>query len=99
LSAALASIAPPRDALDLRFRGRCVGGDVDLSRYPNLVYAPLQHGEGVRTASNGVPVVVIAGLADQGGLVELLDGLTAVHGATFGEVLDALDYARANGMI
>jgi hypothetical protein len=97
MSAAMTSAT---DGLDFRFRGKCEGGTgPDLSRYPTLTYAPLQWGEGIRTGSKGVPVDAIAADALANGAVDQIDDLMTRHSATFAEVLDSLDYARANGLI
>ena len=86
---------------DLRFRGRCehLKGAGDLSRYPNLVYAPAQWGDGVRTHLKGVSVEFIAesskGEDGSNSLVAQLDDFAKLHDISFDELLDALRYARS----
>ncbi len=70
---------------------------VDLTGYPHLVFAPQQWGEGVRVASNGIPVKDIAVAAKR---IELATTIEAVaHGLdlTWDELFDALRYARDHG--
>lgn len=49
--------------IDMAFATAKKPGGVDLSGYPLLVYAPSQHGPGVRTEDIGVPVADIAAKA------------------------------------
>jgi hypothetical protein len=83
--------------LTFTFKGKCEGGDgPDLSRYPNLVYSP---DGGVRTHIAGASVEKLADEALATGLIADLDMLSSDRGVTFAELLDALDYARANDLI
>ena len=93
------SPAPVSDVpgLDLRFRGRCEGGSgPNLSRYPNLAHSDKR---GVFTHMAGVAVEAISDDAIEAGLVYDLDAACARDGVTLDEMLDALRYARATGLI
>lgn len=80
-------------------KGTCVGGDgPDLSRYPSLVFAPQQHGPGVRTHLRGASVEEIATYANINGTMNALDQMCAAHKITLEELLDALRYARDHQM-
>jgi hypothetical protein len=77
-------------------KGTCTAGiGPDLTGYPHLVYAPRQWGDGVRVGSNGAPIEAIAADAMSGSIMRV----ACVHGVTVFEALDALCYARANGLI
>lgn len=77
-------------------QGSCVGGvGPDLSKYPNLVVAPAQHGEGVRCASNGARVEDVAHSV----LYNPIVIASGDHNVSVHEALDALQYCRANGLI
>lgn len=78
-------------------KATCTGGDIDLSKYSHLAYAPSQHGEGVRVASNGFPVDQIATACRE--QVDILSLAANSCGVTLAEVFDALRYARDNGVI
>lgn len=82
-----------------KIRGVCQGGTINLSRYPSLCYAPLQHGEGVRTHLQAKPVDDIAVSAVGSGLVALIDAEMAKHGVDIGELLNAIEYCRELGLI
>jgi hypothetical protein len=86
---------------DFRFRGRCAHAEdaIDLTRYPNLTYAPLQWGEGVRTSTNGVAVAEIAVAATAFSVTSELDRLAYGLGISLDELLDAIRYARAQGQV
>jgi hypothetical protein len=83
--------------------GKCVGGDTEmqskLSRFPNLVHAPAQHGDGVRTHMKGILVDDIANSAKAAGLVDLIDKECAKHKCDAHELLDAISFARKHGAI
>lgn len=71
-------------------------GAVLLNGYPGLVYAPAQHGPGIRTEDKGVPVSaicddVVAGLT--------FEAIAAKHGTTVDHVADAIRYAEATGYV
>jgi hypothetical protein len=98
------------DGLLIKAMAETTGGVVDLTGYAGLVYAPLQWGDGVRTATNGTTVDAIAadalaavdvlnGAVKFPSLAQDLDTLASVHGITWAELFDALRYARAHGMI
>jgi hypothetical protein len=83
-------------------RGRCVGGEVNLSRYPNLAYSNNR----VHTHLAGVPIEDVVAEADalnlENGSVSLITAIesAAEHlGVTLDELLDAVRYARANSLI
>ena len=76
--------------------GSCVGGNgPDLSRYPNLVHAVQQWGEGIRCHSNGAPIEPIATLA----LAQPIAMVAASHSVSVDEACDAFRYAKANGLV
>jgi hypothetical protein len=79
-----------------RLRGTSTGGTgPDLTGYPHLTYAPAQWGDGVRLASNGAAVSPIAACAAE----RPIEYAATIYGISPAEVLDALRYARANGLI
>ena len=81
-----------------KLAGTCSGGaGPDLTGYPHLVYAPLQWGMDVRTASNGQSVADLAARCEE----QLSDLAIAAtfYGVTLEELFDALRYARANGIV
>ncbi len=91
------------DVFVSQMRGVCKGGEVNLSRFPNLCYAP---DKGVHGHMTGVSVEAIAQMAtshhyESGNLsmVALLDELANSIAVDFDELLDALRYARDNDMI
>lgn len=67
-------------------------GAVRLDEYPLLVYAPTQHGAGIRTEDRGVPVAKIAAKA-----VEMPDHdqLAEHFGTTAAHVKQAIAYVLA----
>ena len=69
-------------------------GAVRLDDYPHLVFAPLQHGPGIRTEDNGTAVADIAAAA-----AETPDyaALAARFRTTADHVADAIRYALAAG--
>jgi uncharacterized protein (DUF433 family) len=69
-------------------------GAVRLDAYPLLVYAPSQHGPGVRTEDKGVEVSAIV---DDLALGLGVDAVAAKHGTTEAHVEDAVKYAVATG--
>jgi hypothetical protein len=85
-----------------QMRGVCKGGDVDLSRYPNLCHSSEK---GVFTHLAGRPVKDIAQSVKElepGGawnLIAVLEGYAKKDGVTLDELLDAIRFARANKMI
>jgi hypothetical protein len=94
-NAATIASTPTADP-DLRFRGKCEGGaGPNLSRYPSLTYAPSQWGDGVRTHGVGADIVTVAEAASKAGLVASLDAFAVEHGLDLGELLNAIEYARA----
>jgi hypothetical protein len=79
-----------------RLRGTAAPGTgPDLTGFPGLTYAPAQWGEGVRIASNGSAIAPIAACAAE----RPIEYAATIYGISTAEVLDALRYARANGMI
>jgi hypothetical protein len=103
-----ASIVPapapaPKPELSHVFAASCVGGDAEmakrLSRFPSLVHAPDQHGEGIRTHMKGASVEAIAKSATAAGLYKALDNEAAKHGVDLHELCDALRFARAEKMV
>jgi hypothetical protein len=84
-------------------RGRCVGGSVDLSRFPNLAHT---ESKGVFTHLAGVSIEDVVKEADalnlENGTVTLITAIesAAEHlGVTLDELLDAVRYARANSLV
>jgi uncharacterized protein (DUF433 family) len=69
-------------------------GAVRLDDYPRLVYAPGQHGPGIRTEDNGTPVEDVAGA-----VAETPDyaALAAKFQTTPEHVAEAVRYAVAAG--
>lgn len=69
---------------------------VRLDGYPHLVYAPGQHGPGIRTEDNGTPVANIASAA-----AETPDyaALATRFGTTADHVADAIRYAVEAGFV
>lgn len=102
-SLAPAKPAPPKpDPLPL-MSATCEGGDVDmarkLARFPNLVHAPAQHGEGIRTHLKGKCVKEIAASAAAAGLYKALDAEASKHGVDLHELCDALRFAREHKLV
>lgn len=88
----------PDMALTSLLQGTCVGGTgPDLTGYPSLTYAPLQHGEGVRLARNGLDIDAVVEAASS--IMAEVDALACREGITLAELCDVLRYARANEMI
>jgi hypothetical protein len=73
------------------------GSGPDLAGYPHLTYAPSQWGEGVRCASNGIPVSQIAEECGDHLGFNLLTAAGA-YGISIDELFQALKYARAQGL-
>ncbi len=69
-------------------------GAVMLDGYPHLVYAPAQHGPGIRTENNGTKVEDIASAVSETPDYEIL---AARFGVTTDHVADAVRYAVAVG--
>lgn len=94
---------PKEPELETRFLGMCVGGDQEmarkLARYPNLVHAPGQWGEGIRTHMKGVLVDDIAKGAKGAGLIAAIDRECEKRGVDIHELLDAIRFARDNGAL
>jgi hypothetical protein len=67
-------------------------GAVRLDGYPLLVYAPVQHGPGIRTEDNGTPVADIAVRASE---VSDLAVLAAQFGTSAEHVRQAISYTLA----
>lgn len=83
--------------LTVPFYGKSVGGQVNLSRYPNLVYTPAK---GVMTHLAGRTVEEIGReISLNPGLMTSLDDLAGGLGLTLDELCDALRYARSTGLI
>jgi len=86
--------------LTFTFKGRCVGGEVNLSRYPNLAHSS---DKGVFTHLAGVSIEDVAeGLAleDWGcRVIVVLDELAKKLGVHLDELCDAIRYARANKLV
>jgi hypothetical protein len=84
----------------IKLTGRAVidpgPGHVDMSRYPNLAYTPEK---GVFSHLSGAPVDQVALEAQNLNVVATLDAVAERLGTSFGEVLDALRYARDRGAI
>jgi hypothetical protein len=79
----------------IELHGSSTGGSgPDLTGYPHLTYAPGQWGEGVRVASNGIP---IAQIAEECGDHLGFNILTAAgaYGISIDELFEALKYGRA----
>ena len=83
-------------SLDTSLRGHCVGGEVNLSRYPNLCYSP---DKGIHTHLAGVLVDDVAKAADSTGVISKLDAVAKQNGVCLDELLDAIRYARANKLV
>lgn len=77
-----------------KMRGACSGGEVNLSRYPSLTYAPEQHGDGVRTHVSGKSVDDIYRAANDTLIVATLKEFANTHGVDFEELCDALRYGH-----
>jgi hypothetical protein len=69
-------------------------GAVKLDDYPLLVYAPRQHGDGIRTEDSGAAVAEIATAAAE---TPDLAALAARFGTTTNHVVDAIRYALDAG--
>ena len=67
-------------------------GAVRLDGFPLLVYAPTQHGAGIRTEDHGIPVADIATKAAE---VSDLAVLAAAFGTTVDHVSQAIEYSLA----
>jgi hypothetical protein len=90
----------------MQFKGRCVGGTVNLSRYPNLAHS---ESKGVFTHLAGVSIedVVKEVSGDsyltpnsvEVSVIEILDYSANMLGVTLDELLDAVRYARANKLV
>lgn len=77
-------------------RGTATAGTgPDLAGYPHLVYATVQWGPGVQCASNGVSALGVA----YGTRFDPIEVVAATHDVTLHEIVDALRYARATGLI
>ncbi len=83
----------------IEMKAESTGGEgPDLAKFPLLTYAPGQHGEGVRVASNGVLVEDIVEAATHShdeSVVTSLFSLALAFSITWDEMFDALRYARA----
>jgi hypothetical protein len=71
----------------------------DLTDYPRLTCAPLQWGDGVRTANNGTSVDMLGRAAFAAHVIDALDAIAGEYGVTLAELLDALRYARDHGTV
>lgn len=93
----------PEPELSHVFAAKVEGGDVEmarkLSRFPSLVHAPDQHGEGIRTHLKGVSVETIARSAVGAGLYKALDSEATKHGIDLHELCDALRFAREHKLV
>jgi hypothetical protein len=76
-------------------------GSINLAPYPGLVYAPGQHGEGIRFAHNGKPVEdlrdkYLSGpdYVNEGGIGDMIAHAAEQLGVSFADVCDALKYLR-----
>jgi hypothetical protein len=80
--------------------GRCVGGSVNLSRYPNLAHS---EDKGVFTHLAGVTIEDVVSEVSKGyreaELIGLMDSAAESLGITLDELLDAVRYARASGLV
>ena len=84
-------------SLTMTFKGRCTDGQgPNLSRYPNLAHTA---DRGVFTHLTGTAVEAIAGHARESGLIAAIETACIDAHATFDELLDALRYARAQGLV
>lgn len=73
--------------------GFTTGGNVNLSGYPGLTYAPSQHGEGIRLAHNGVPIEDVVSHPDLVAAVLTLKARAEAHGIpNWRDVCDAVAY-------
>lgn len=72
---------------------------VDLWKYPGLTFAPAQHGEGVRFASNGRPVVEVLSVEVGRDARDQIDRLAREQGVSFSDACDALKYLRDHQML
>jgi hypothetical protein len=86
----------------VRFVANVVGGDqamlARLARYPNLVHAPQQWGEGIRTHLKGALVEQLAKELKAGPLLERLMEECEKRGLDMGELCDAIRFARDTGL-
>jgi hypothetical protein len=71
-------------------------GAVLLTGYPLLVYAPMQHGPGIRTENNGVPV---ADIAAEVAVNPDYVAVAAKFAVTVGHVEQAVDFAVKAGFL
>jgi hypothetical protein len=90
-------------SVTMQFKGRCVGGSTDLSRYPNLAHT---ESKGVFTHLAGVSIEDVVSEADaisygdgSASLIAVMDTAADNLGVTLDELLDAVRYARANKLI
>jgi hypothetical protein len=82
--------------LKATLRGSSTGGHgPDLTGYQHLTYAPAQWGQGVRVASNGASVDMIANDPMVVDVMESLDELASAEGISLDELFDCLRYARS----
>ena len=72
---------------------------VDLWKYPGLTFAPAQHGEGIRFAANGRPVVELLSAEASRDTRDQIDRLAEAHGVSFADACDALKFLRDQKMI
>ncbi len=72
-------------------------GSIDLTKYPQLTYAPQQWGPGVRVASCGTTVADVALAAARVNLVGTIETLANGLDLTWDELFDSLRYARDHG--
>jgi hypothetical protein len=70
------------------------GGQVNLSRYSTLTYAPNQWGPGIRIASTGKAVDEIAAAVAVTDLAVALDAMAEHCGITVAELCDAIRFDR-----
>lgn len=89
----------PTESNALRARVDHLPTAIRLDRFPNLTYAPAQHGEGVRTHLKGVLVDDIALSAKGSGLLAKIEIEAAKHGVDIEELLDAIRYAHVNKLV
>ena len=71
------------------------GGDINLSGYPGLTYAPVQWGPGVRLAHNGTPIEDVVSHPDLIAAVATLKERAAAHGiANWSDICDAVRFSE-----
>lgn len=83
------------DDVDITLELGATGGEgPDLTGYPLLVYAPSQHGPGVRLNDN---LALVTDIADAYAMESSIHGLAHLFGTTEAHIRQALAYAAATG--